>query len=102
MVLRGVQREQIETDSSFFRAVAKFFNVKSKSEKEKLGFNVPLASCQEASEAIILFENTENTFDLNGTVSPQKNTLVTRQSFQYLGTVLVQHLIDTNRPAALL
>ena len=102
MVLRCVQGEQIETDSSFFCAVAKFFNVKSKSKKEKLGFNVPFTSCQEASEDIILFENTKNTFDLNGTVSPQKNTLVTCQSFWYLGTVLVQHLIDTNRPVALL
>ena len=78
MVLRGVQGEQIKTDSSFFRAVAKFFNVKSKSEKEKLGFNVPLASCQEASEAIILFENTENTLDLDRSVSPQKDPLIAR------------------------
>ena len=65
MSLRGVQGEQIETDSSFFRAVAKFFNIKSKSEQEKLGLNIPLASCQKASEAIILFENTENTLDLD-------------------------------------
>ena len=102
MVLRGVQGEQIETDSSFFRAVAKFFNVKSKSEKEELGFNVPLASCQKAPKTVVLFENTENTFDLNGTVSPQKNTLVTRESLQYLGAVFVQHLIDPNRAVALL
>lgn len=62
-----------------------------------MGFNISLASCQEASEAIILFENTENTLDLDRTVPPQKDPLVTRQSFQYLGAILVQHLIDTNR-----
>ena len=67
--LRSVQREQIEANSSFFRAVAEFFNVKSKREKKELGFNIPLASCQEATKTIVLFENTENTLDLDGAVS---------------------------------
>lgn len=43
MGLRRVQREQIETNSSFSRAVAELFNVKSKGEKEELRFNIPLA-----------------------------------------------------------
>ena len=67
--LRSVQGEQIEANSSFFRAVAELFNVKSKREKEKLGLNIPLASGQEASETVVLFKNTENTLDLDGAIS---------------------------------
>ena len=87
----------METNSSFFRAVAELFNIKSECEKEELGFNIPLASCQKASKTVVLFENTKDALNLDGSVSPQKDPLITRQCFQYLGTVLVQHLIDTNR-----
>jgi len=32
---------------------------KSKREKKKLGLNISLASCQNASETVVLFENTD-------------------------------------------
>ena len=78
--LRRAQREQIEANSSFFRAIAEFFNVKSKGEKEKLGLNIPLASGQETTEPVVLFENPENSLDLDGSVPSQKNALVARES----------------------
>ena len=100
--LRSVQREQIESNSSFFRAVAKFFNVKSKRKEKELGLNIPLASGQEATKTVVLFKNTENTLDLDGAISTQKDPLITRQCFQHLGTKFVQHLIDPNRSVSLL
>ena len=38
-------------------------------------FDVPLASCQEASKTIVFLENTENTLDLNGSISPYANAV---------------------------
>ena len=60
----------METNSSFFRAVAELFNIESECEKKELRFNIPLASRQKASKTVVLFENTENTLDLNGSVPP--------------------------------
>ena len=57
-------------------AIAKFLNIKSKSEQEKLHFNVPFAAEKESAEGEVLFENPESTFDLNGAVDAEQNAFV--------------------------
>ena len=59
--------------------------------------NIYPASCKESSETVILFQNAEYTFYLNGSVHTEKNAGFTCKGFQYLGTKFVQHLIDPNR-----
>ena len=57
-------------------AIARFLNIKSKSEQEELHFNVPFASEKESAEGIVLFENAKGTFDLNGAIDAQENTFI--------------------------
>ena len=68
--------------------IAKFLNIKSKSEQEKLHFNVPFAAEEESAEGIVLFENSECAFHLNGAVDTEQNALVANDIVKRLAPVL--------------
>ena len=57
-------------------AIAELMDIKSKSEQEELHFDVPFAAEEESAEGIVLFENAESTFDLNGAVDAEQNAFI--------------------------
>ena len=63
-------------------------NIKSKREQEELHFNVPFSAEKETAEGIVLFENAEGTFDLNGAVDAQENAFVADDIVKRLAPVL--------------
>ena len=65
-------------------------------------FYVFLSSCQKASETVIFFEYAKHPFHLNRSVHTEKCSFLTRQSFQYLGTVFIQYLIHSYRSIPIL
>ena len=69
-------------------AIAELMDIKSKSEQEKLHFNVPFASEEESAEGIVLFENAEGTFDLNGAVDAEQNAFIADDIVKRLAPVL--------------
>ena len=69
-------------------AIAEFLNIKGKREQKKLHFNVPFSTEQKSAEGIVLFENTESTFDLNGAVDAEQNTFIADDIVKRLAPVL--------------
>ena len=63
-------------------------NIKGKREQEELHFNVPFSAEKETAEGVVLFENAEGTFDLNGAVDAEQNTFVTDDIVKRLAPVL--------------
>ena len=57
-------------------AIAELMDIKSKSEQEKLHFNVPFAAEKESTKGKVLFENTKSALDLNGSVDAEQNTFI--------------------------
>ena len=58
--------------------------------------NIYPASCKESSETVILFQDAEYAFYLNGSVHTEKNAGFTCEGIQHLGAVFAQHLIDAD------
>ena len=69
-------------------AIAKFLNIKSKSEQEKLHFNVPFTAEKESADGIVLFEHAEGTFDLNRAVDTEQNAFVADDIVKRLSSML--------------
>ena len=69
-------------------AIAKFLNIKGKREQEKLHFNVPFAAKEESAEGIVLFENPECTFHLNGAIDTEQNTFIADDIVKRLSAML--------------
>ena len=69
-------------------AIAEFLNIKGKREQEELHFNVPFAAEEESAEGIVLFENAEGTFDLNGAVDAEQNAFIADDIVKRLAPVL--------------
>ena len=84
----GGHREKIRQNAMILDAIAKFLNIKGKREQEKLHFNVPFAAEEESAEGIVLFENAESTFDLNGAIDAQENTFIADDIVKRLAPVL--------------
>ena len=63
-------------------------NIKSKREQEELHFNVPFAAEEKSAEGIVLFENAEGTFDLNGAVDTEQNPFIADDIVKRLAPVL--------------
>ena len=51
-------------------------------------FNVPFAAEEESAEGIVLFENAESTFHLNGAVDAEQNAFVADDIVKRLAPVL--------------
>ena len=71
IVLRGVQWEQIQPNSSFFLSVTKLLYVQGKRKKEELRFHVLLSTGQKASEQMQKFNG--NTLTPNFFLKDLKN-----------------------------
>lgn len=84
----GGHREKIRQNAMILDAIAKFLNIKGKREQEKLHFNVPFAAEEESAEGIVLFENAESTFHLNGAVDAEQNAFVADDIVKRLSSML--------------
>ncbi len=76
VVLRSFRFKQCFPESSVSESAAQFSDIKSHCEDEEPGFVICFPSRKEPSEVVILFQNTERTFDLNRTVYPKENALI--------------------------
>ena len=101
-MLRGVQREQIKPNSSFFLSITELLYVQGKCKKEKLSFYVFLSSCQKASKTVVLFEYAKHTFHLTRSVHTEKRASFACQSLQHLRAVFIQNLIHSYRSIPIL
>ena len=63
-------------------------NIKGKREQKKLHFNVPFSAEKETAEGVVLFENAEGTFDLNGAVDAEQNAFIADDIVKRLAPVL--------------
>ena len=72
--LRGFQLKERFPEPSACDPCAQLLYVKSHGKDEEPRFVVLFTSGQEASEAVILLQYPENTFDLNGPVHAQENS----------------------------
>ena len=63
-------------------------NIKGKREQEELHFNVPFSAEKETAEGVVLFENAEGTFDLNGAVDAEQNAFIADDIVKRLAPVL--------------
>ena len=84
----GGNREKIGQNTVILNAIAEFLNIKGKREQEELHFNVPFAAEEKSAEGIVLFENAEGTFDLNGAVDTEQNAFIADDIVKRLAPVL--------------
>ena len=84
----GGNREKIRQNAVILDAIAEFLNIKGKREQEELHFNVSFAAEEESAEGIVLFENAEGTFDLNGAVDAEQNAFIADDIVKRLAPVL--------------
>ena len=84
----GGNREKIRQNAVIPDAIAEFLNIKGKREQEELHFNVPFAAEEKSAEGIVLFENAEGTFDLNGAVDTEQNAFIADDIVKRLAPVL--------------
>ena len=84
----GGNREKIRQNAVILDAIAEFLNIKGKREQEELHFNVPFAAKEESAEGVVLFENAESTFDLNGAVDAEQNPFIADDIVKRLAPVL--------------
>ena len=69
----------------------------SKRNQKKLGFCFWFSSCQKSSETVVLFYNSESTFDLNRTVHSQNDPFFRRDVRQGLSAFFQKSMRNSQR-----